>query len=216
MSILQNLTLAERARQLRDPEGPVGLAVAEALVEVNKHGNAQAVRLLGIQAGDRVLEIGFGNGRAAPDVLAQAAGVTYTGIDSSATMVAEAQRFNAAPVAAGQARFELGTAEALPFADGSFARVFSLGVAHFWADPLLVLRETHRVLAPGGALLMGMLAPQGAPEFALPAYGFYLREAATWGELCRAAGFTSVEAQSLALGPPGPNTRAVVQVIAHA
>jgi cyclopropane fatty-acyl-phospholipid synthase-like methyltransferase len=66
---------------------------------------------LGVEAGHRVLEIGFGNGRAAPQVIAQAVDVRYSGIDISPTMVAEASAFNAVLVAAGKASFHLGLAE---------------------------------------------------------------------------------------------------------
>ncbi len=61
--------------------------------------------MLGVQAGHRVLEIGFGNGRAAPAIIGRAADVHYAGIDISPTMVNEANRINAALVAAGQASF---------------------------------------------------------------------------------------------------------------
>jgi SAM-dependent methyltransferase len=125
MAVFESLTPAERARQLRNPEGAVGLAVAEWLNETNRGGNARIVALLGLGPGSHVLEIGFGNGRTVPDVIAQAAGVHYTDLDFSPTMVEEATRFNAALVAAGRASFHLGSVERTPFADASFDRVFS-------------------------------------------------------------------------------------------
>src|SRR5215471_15919856 len=120
MTIFSFLSLAEQARQLRNPEGDTGLAVAAWLNETNRRGNARAVELLHLEPGHHVLEIGFGNGRAAADVVAQTAGVRYAGIDISPTMVDEATRFNAALVAAGRASFHLGSAESLPFADSTF------------------------------------------------------------------------------------------------
>jgi cyclopropane fatty-acyl-phospholipid synthase-like methyltransferase len=93
------------ARQLANPEGAVGLAVADWLHETNKQAIAKSVSALGVEAGARVLEIGFGNGRAAREVITQAADVQYVGIDISPTMVAEASAFNAALVAAGRASF---------------------------------------------------------------------------------------------------------------
>ena len=98
MAIFETLTPAEQARQLANPEGAVGLAVADWLNEINKQKIARSVASLGVEAGNRVLEIGFGNGRAAPEVIAQAADVQYSGIDISPTMVAEASAFNAALV----------------------------------------------------------------------------------------------------------------------
>ena len=197
MAVFESLTPAERARQLRNPEGAVGLAVAEWLNETNRAGNARIVALLGVGPGSHVLEIGFGNGRTVPDVIAQAADVHYTGLDFSPTMVEEATRFNAALVAAGCASFHLGSAERMPFADASFDRVFSTGVAHFWADPVGPLAEVRRVLRPGGLSLMGCIHPRTAPDFARPEHGFHLRDAAGWDALYRAAGFAEVKVETI-------------------
>jgi len=197
MAVFETLSLAQRAKQLANPEGPIGIAVAEWLNENNKQAMMTNVAALGLKPGDRVLEIGFGNGRAAPEVIAQAAEVKYAGIDISPTMVAEASAFNAALIAAGRAIFQLGSAENLPFADAFFDRVFSIGVIHFWPDPVAPLREARRVLRSGGAMRMACLAPRDPPDFARVEYGFHLREAAEWDKLCRAAGFVDVHAETI-------------------
>ena len=197
MAVFETLTLAERARQLGNPEGAVGLAVADWLYENNRQANAKTVASLDVKAGNRVLEIGFGNGRTVPVLIAQASDVCYAGIDISPTMVAEASTFNAALVAAGRAAFHLGSAERMPFADHGFDRVFSIGVIHFWTDPARPLAEVRRVLRPGGSMLMVCLAPTEAPDFAQREYGFHLRDAATWDALCRAAGFADVDVETI-------------------
>jgi ubiquinone/menaquinone biosynthesis C-methylase UbiE len=197
MAVFETLTPAERARQLGNPEGAVGLAVADWLNENNKQANAKFVTSLNVKAANHVLEIGFGNGRTAPDVIAQAADVCYAGIDISPTMVAEASTFNAALVAAGRAAFHLGSAERMPFANHTFDRAFSIGVIHFWTDPASSLAEVRRVLRPGSSMLMGCMAPREAPDFAQPGYGFHLRDAVAWDALCRAAGFADVHAETI-------------------
>ena len=205
MAIFEKLTSAERARQLRNPEGEIGIAVADWLNETNKTANAKTVALLGVIAGDQVLEIGFGNGRTVPDVIAQAADIRYTGIDTSPTMVAEASRFNAALVAAGRASFHLSSAEQMPFNDRTFDRVFSIGVMHFWVEPGASLVEVHRVMRSGGLMVMGGLGPEDPPDFAQPEYGFHLRNAAAWKALCRDAGFVAVSVESLRFEQITPN-----------
>ena len=219
MAILDTLTLAEQAKQLGNPEGPVGLAVADWTSENNKQGYAQAVGGLGIKAGNRVLEIGFGNGRAVPNVIGAAPDVRYTGIDISPTMVDEAARFNASLVSTGRASFHLAAAEQIPFPEASFDRVFSIGVVHFWLDPVAPLREVRRVLSRSGAMLMGCLAPPGAPAFARTEYGFHLRDAAAWEASCREAGFNDVNVamtESQQTTPAGAQTkRYVIRVAAR-
>lgn len=115
MSVFSSLPPAEQARQLANPEGPVGLEVAEWLNGNNRQSNAAVIALLGIQPGCHVLEIGFGNGRAASDVIDQSTDVRYVGIDISRTMFDEAKRFNAALVAAGGAGFTSRLRRAHPF-----------------------------------------------------------------------------------------------------
>jgi ubiquinone/menaquinone biosynthesis C-methylase UbiE len=191
------LTPAERARELANPEGAVGVAVADWLNENNKQANAKVVESLNVEAGHHVLEIGFGNGRSVPIVMAQAPDVRYAGIDISPTMVAEASHFNADLVAAGKASFHLTAADAMPFGNDSFDRAFSIGVIHFWAEPLASLSEMRRVLRSGGVMFMGCLAPKDAPDFAQREFGFHLRDASEWDALCRIAGFAVVDVQTV-------------------
>lgn len=197
MAVFSSLQPAEQARQLANPEGPVGIEVAEWLNCNNRAGNARALARLGVQAGCHVLEIGFGNGRAAPDVIGQAADVHYVGIDISPTMVDEANRFNASLVAGGRASFHLASAEHMPFADASFDRVLAIGVIHFWTDPIAPLREIRRVMRPGSFAVMGALDSRSPPQFARPEFGFHLRSADEWSGLYRQAGFSDVDAQNL-------------------
>jgi ubiquinone/menaquinone biosynthesis C-methylase UbiE len=215
VTIFDSLSPAERAKQLSNPEGDAGLAVAEWLNERNRQGNAQAIALLGITAGSHVLEIGFGNGRTVPDVIAQAADVHYTGLDISPTMVEEALRFNAELVAAGRVSLHLGSAERMPFTEASFDHVFSIGVIHFWSDAAGPLAEIRRVLRSGGVSQMGCIHPKTAPDFARREYGFYLRDETAWNALYRAAGFSEVNVQTVEIDNPPPK-RYVFQITARA
>lgn len=44
--------------------------------------------------------------------------------------------------------------ESLPFAEGSFDVIFCAAVLHHTKDPLTVIRNLHRILAPGGRVLV--------------------------------------------------------------
>ena len=220
MVIFETLTPAERARQLANPDGAVGLAVADWLNENNKQANATAVTLLSVEAGHYVLEIGFGNGRIAPVVVAQAPDVRYAGVDISPTMFAEALAYNAALVEAGKASFHLASAHEMPFDSNCYDRVFSTGVIQFWAEPLASLVEVRRVLRPGGLMLMACLAPREAPDFAQVEYGFYLRDASEWDALCREAGLTDISVETVEsdqTSPSGqPTKRYLIKMSARA
>ena len=124
-------------------------------------------------------------------------------------MVAEAKRFNAELVASGRAEFHCCNAERMPFGDASFDRAFSIGVIHFWSDPVALLKELRRVLERGGVALMGALAPPAAPDFAKAEFGFFLRDPAAWEAHCWEAGFAEVKTEAFEFAQAGPNGAAI-------
>ena len=220
MAVFNTLSPAEQARQLANPEGAVGLEVAEWLNGNNHDSNAQTLDQLDLQPGCHVLEIGFGNGRAASQVISRAPDIRYAGIDFSPTMYEEAGRFNAELIASGRASFHLCSAERMPFADATFDRVFAIGVIHFWSDPIAPLIEIRRVMRPNGLAIMGSLDPRSAAAFARPEFGFHLRRAEEWHDLLGEAGFAGVDTRVVertGINPDGtPTKRHSVRITARA
>ena len=197
MNIFSSLPPDEQARQLANPEGPRGLEIAEWLNGNNAQANSKILEALQLGPGCHVLEIGFGNGRAARNIGAQGNNIQYSGVDISPTMLAEAERFNAALIASGHVHFQLASADRLPFPDASFDRVFSIGVIHFWANPIASLVEIRRVSRPQSLAIMGCLHPRAILPFAREEYGFYLRSTEEWEALFKEAGFRGVDAQCI-------------------
>jgi ubiquinone/menaquinone biosynthesis C-methylase UbiE len=105
-----------------------------------------------LQAGFRVLDIGCGTGTLAVMITSARPAIEITGIDPDARALARAERKarrEGVPV-----RFDCGFADALPYPDASFDRVFSSMMLHHVAraERLGVLREARRVLTPDGRL----------------------------------------------------------------
>ncbi len=193
---LNALAPSEMARLLGKPEGEAGRAGGERLNRVNADITTAVYRRLQLRPSDRVLEIGFGNGKLLTALLACADDLTYVGVDISETMVTEAIAFNAELVAAGQASFRLAPAEAIPCPDQSFDKVFAVNVIYFWPDPVRALAEMRRVLRPDGMSVIAAVKPdtdQPPPPFAREEYGFRVRDAATVVTLHRDAGFGQIE-----------------------
>jgi len=100
----------------------------------------------------RVLDVGSGPGLLSIR-LAQLSGVDgVTGIDLSTDMVEAARE--AAELHGVNAQFLQADAADMPFEDAAFDVVVSTLSMHHWDDARAVLREIHRVLAPGGQALI--------------------------------------------------------------
>ena len=98
--------------------------------------------------GQEVLEIGLGFGTVG-DLLARA-GAVYHGADISPGPVAMMrERLRMAGIA-GVERVQQANALALPYEDGTFDRVVSIGCLHHTGDTARGVAEVHRVLRPGG------------------------------------------------------------------
>lgn len=106
----------------------------------------------GLRSGQRVLEIGCGTGNLLTALGRRRLGVEALGIDPDPAALRRARR-KAARVKA-PIRYERAFADDLPVPDGSFDRVLSsLMLHHLDGDERIrALRETRRVLRPGGEL----------------------------------------------------------------
>lgn len=97
----------------------------------------------------RVLDLGCGTAALGPDLLESR--LVYTGVDRDPSMLRGARlRLGTS------ARLVLADAGSLPFDDGAFDVVTSLGLFEYLREPVVVLREIRRVLAAGGVALLSV------------------------------------------------------------
>ena len=105
-----------------------------------------------LPGGHALLDVGCGNGTLERLVADRYQKIIAT--DVSGAVLGEA-RAAAHPTAHVHVEFsELDANQPLPHADGSFDTVVSLSTLQYLFDPEAFLRETHRVLAPGGTLVI--------------------------------------------------------------
>lgn len=98
------------------------------------------------QSGERILDLGCGDGQLTERLAAS--GAIVTAIDASPEMVATARTRGIAA--------EQGAAESLPYADRSFDAVFSNAVLHWVRGQDEMMAQVRRVLRPGGRLVAEM------------------------------------------------------------
>jgi ubiquinone/menaquinone biosynthesis C-methylase UbiE len=114
---------------------------------------AEGLRLLNVQPGERVLEVGFGTGRSLI-ALAHAVGSTgrVIGVDLAEGMIAVAREQLRKEGAANGVMLNRGSALHLPYATGALDAVFSSFMLDLIDTPDIpcVLSEIRRVLKPGG------------------------------------------------------------------
>lgn len=113
------------------------------------------IRAADPEPGERVLDVGCGTGVVARQVASRlGARAAVTGFDLSPNMLVVAQA--AAAREGVTIDWREGSAEQLPFEDGSFDLVLCQFALMFFADKAAALAEMHRVLTGDGRLLLSV------------------------------------------------------------
>ena len=166
-------------------------------------GSPDCVPLLleGVPAGSRVADLGTGNGRMLPGLRARASRVIA--VDASPILLEQARR-RIETEELHDVDLRLGDLEHLPLTDGEVDAVVANMVLHHAPEPARAMLEIHRVLRPGGTVLLGDFLPHDQEwmreRMADQWLGFEPPELTHWLE---AAGFEDVELQPIAGTSPG-------------
>lgn len=175
--------------QLSRPSGLAGRVVAAGMNRGNRAFNARAIERLDVGPSARVLDLGFGGGLTFGPLLER--GATVVGVDRAEDMVAAASSRHRADVGAGRLTLHTGDVLALPLEDAAVDRVLTVNTVYFWPDLAPALREVHRVLAPGGRVVIG-IRDGSVMERVDPAV-FTLRAPGEIAAALQAAGFDAAE-----------------------
>lgn len=179
--------------QFGRPTGLLG-RLAGCLMSKADQDDRWVVELLEVRPEDRVLEVGFGPGVAIGLLAERATAGLVAGVDPSEVMVRQARGRNRAAGRAGRIELRRGSAEALPWPDGHFTRACAIHTLYFWPSVEAGLRELHRVLAPGGRLVLAVrMQRAGVGPLDPSRYGYTERQLAETLAALGSLGFEVLE-----------------------
>jgi SAM-dependent methyltransferase len=123
--------------------------------------------LLDVAAADHVLDIGSGIGGPGR-YFANRFGCRVTGLDLTAEFCDVARDLTRLVGLEARLGFVQGNALAMPFASGRFDGAYSMNVSMNIAEKARFYREIHRVLKPGGWIVLSEIARGGGPDLDYP------------------------------------------------
>jgi 2-polyprenyl-3-methyl-5-hydroxy-6-metoxy-1,4-benzoquinol methylase len=150
-------TLAERAEGTRDFFNRRDPEAVQNMTSPGQTWQALAEGVIGLLGGKRIVDLGCGNGRLARRLAT--AGNAVTGVDSSEEQIrlarSETAEASSGPSPGGAAvEYRLSPMENTGLPGASFDLAVISQALHHTAEPAEAVREAHRLLVPGGRVLI--------------------------------------------------------------
>ncbi len=161
------------ARQLARPSGLLGRYVmGRFLNRTTADHNAMVLEDLAVEPKSRVLEVGFGGAALLENLCQKASRGFVAGLEVSEDMLAAARARLRRQIESGRLDVRQGSVDSLPYPDGDFDNGCSVNTTYFWPDLARGLAEFHRVIRPGGRLVLGFMSAEDISRAGLDRHGF--------------------------------------------
>lgn len=153
--------------QLGHPSGLLGRLVLNRLNVVNQGMNQMTLEALDNESSEKVLEIGFGGGGLVRGLLDSGLCTRITGLEVSELAITRASKIFKQDISRDAVLLKHYDGNKLPFRKGQFTAVCSVNVIYFVSDIAVLLKNIHRVLVPGGRVVLTYASesPDGVGKF---------------------------------------------------
>ncbi|MBT5050815.1 MAG: class I SAM-dependent methyltransferase [Rhodospirillaceae bacterium] len=166
--------LEEIASQLACPSGDGGSAMGEKMNDTNAFITERSIETLAPQAGERIVEIGPGNGvLSLPVVKALGDNGHYMGLELSEDMARQAQE-TLTRCGASRISIHTGDCRAAPIDERSIDGLIAINVLYFIDDISVFFAMVLRWLKPGGRAVFGVRSDQSLKGMPFTRYGFHI------------------------------------------
>lgn len=183
----------QTARRLARPSGEDGLKMTTAMNDTNAFMTARAWESLALRRGERILEVGPGNGRLSVDAVRSLGSdgryLAFEYEEDIATVARDTLSETGADV-------EVRSGDFLSHAPSSEVdALLAVNVVYFFADLAAFVARCHAWLCPGGRVVIGLRSLPAMARLPFVEHGFHLRPLDELFRDLRASGFEGVEAR---------------------
>ena len=141
-------------KQFHKPAGYAGAMVGKIMNFKNAAIITGAAERMPLGENDHILEIGYGPGFLARNLLRRHQHIQYTGLDWSPVMQKQATQQNRHAIEQGRAVFDCGDVHEMPYKTSIFDAMVAVNCLHLLADQSRALSEIIRVLKPASPLYL--------------------------------------------------------------
>lgn len=186
-------------RQFDDPHGFVGKVCCIIMNVINKRMYLKVVDEVRLSGGEKLLDIGYGNGYLLQKLYKKAKAELY-GIDISEDMKTQAENRCKNAKSDGRLFLRVGDCCDLPYDDEMFSAVTSVNTVYFWSDTVKGLSEIRRTLKTGGSFYNIVYTKEFLDKLSYTKKGFRKFSPEELTELGRKSGFDNIEVRDIIKG----------------
>lgn len=186
-------------KQFGDPHGFVGKVCCMIMNVINKPMYLKVVDEVRLSGGEKLLDIGYGNGYLLQKLYKKAKAELY-GIDISEDMKTQAENRCKNAKSDGRLFLRVGDCCDLPYDDEMFSAVTSVNTVYFWSDTVKGLSEIRRTLKTGGSFYNIVYTKEFLDKLSYTKKGFRKFSPEELTELGRKSGFDNIEVRDIVKG----------------